>query len=388
MADYIRPGSTPADHAKPRRDWDVLVWGSIPYDETRKAFGFKATPKAAAEIRDRLTLGPARVRVEIASTFAQAPIRALVAEIPGAGKPEERVVLVAHIQEPGANDNATGCATLQELARAIMLAVREKRIPPPARTLTFLWGDEIRVSRQWMTDHAAEAKLVRYMFSLDMTGEDVTKTGGSFLVEKMPDPSAAFDRPSDPHTEWGGRPVKADTLKGSLFNDLFLAICQRRARGTNWVVRTNPYEGGSDHSVFLAAGVPSLLAWHFPDWFYHASLDRPDKTSPAEMKHVGVSVAATALVLAGTTPADAPEVVQLLESAAKHRFALEARQGAALIAAAADKAAAEATETAVMTAWRKWFREALESVLTLPASGATPDLERRVREAVEAIGRD
>ena len=53
-----------ADAAKPRREWDVLQWGSIPYDETRKAFGFKATPKAVAQIRDRLGAGPARVRVE------------------------------------------------------------------------------------------------------------------------------------------------------------------------------------------------------------------------------------------------------------------------------------------------------------------------------------
>ena len=127
-------------------------------------------------------------------------------------------------------------------------------------------------------------------------------------------------------------------------------------------MRTNPYEGGSDHSVFLAAGVPSLLAWHFPDWFYHASLDRPDKTSPAEMKHVGVSVAATALVLAGATAADAEDVVRLLEGAAGLRLALETKQGAALVAAAPDKAAAQATEAAVLAAWRKWYAEALRSV--------------------------
>ena len=30
--------------------------------------------------------------------------------------------------------------------------------------------------------------------SLDMVGEDVKKTGGSFLIEKMPDPSAIWTR--------------------------------------------------------------------------------------------------------------------------------------------------------------------------------------------------
>ena len=382
---YIRPGSTAADAARPRSEWDVLQWGSIPYDEARKAFGFKATPKAAARIRERLKAGPARVKVEVVSTFTPGPYRTLVAEIPGAVKPEERIVLVAHIQEPGANDNSSGCATLVELARAINQAVRAGKLPKPDRTLTFLWGEEMGASRQWITDHPAEAKLVRYMFSLDMTGEDPIKTGGPFLIEKMPDPSAVWSRPSDPHTEWGGGQYKADALKGTLLNDVFLAICQRHARGTNWVVQTNPYEGGSDHSVFLRQGTPAVLAWHFPDWFYHTSLDRPDKTSPAEMHHTGVSIAATALILASATDADARAIVSLIESAAAGRLALEQKQGAQLVASATDRAAAEAREAQVKAAWIKWYGDALRETLSLPALGASPALSKRVETAIARL---
>ena len=115
------------------------------------------------------------------------------------------------------------------------------------------------------------------MLSLDMTGEDVTKTGGTFLIEKQPDPSAVWARPSDPHTEWGASEVKADSLKGSLLNDVHLAVCARRSKDTGWVVRTNPYEGGSDHTVFGEAGVPALLDWHFTDRYYHTNLDRPTR---------------------------------------------------------------------------------------------------------------
>ena len=222
MESYIRPAPGPAEKFSPRDLWDVLQWGSVPYDETRRGFGFKASPRAAERIRTSLANGPARVEVDVASSFSPGPVRSLVAEIPGAITPDERVLLVAHVQEPGANDNASGCATLVELARAILLGIRVKSIPAPGRTLTFIWGDEIRASRQWITDHPAEAKQVRYMFSLDMTGENAALTGGPFLIEKAPDPSAVWSRPSDPHTEWGSRPVRAETLKGSLFNDLFL----------------------------------------------------------------------------------------------------------------------------------------------------------------------
>lgn len=386
LEDYIRPGPPETDGQVPREEWDVLQWGSIPYDEARKGFGFKASPRAAARIRARLKQGAANVRVDVASTFAPGKVRTLVAEIPGRTRAAERVVLVAHIQEPGANDDASGCATQVELARAIAAGVRDGRLPQPERTLTFLWVDEIRGSRQWLTDHPAEAKLVRHMFALDMTGEDTTKTGGTFLIEKMPDPTAVWNRPSDPHTEWGGGSVRAASLKGSFLNDLFLAVCQHRARQTGWVVGTNPYEGGSDHSPFLAAGVPALLAWHFPDRFYHSNLDRPDKTSPAVMEHVGVSVAATALLLATATEQDAADVVRLVEAAAASRMALERRQGAVLVAQAADKAAAEAVERQVEAAWLKWFGEAFDAVEALPVTGSTAALTARIAAAKVGLG--
>ncbi len=168
------------------------------------------------------------------------------------------------------------------------------------------------------------------MFSMDMTGEDVAKTGGTFLIEKQAGPAAVWARPSDPHSEWGASEVKAEKLKGSLINDLHLAICQRRARETGWVVRTNPYEGGSDHTEFMNAGIPRCSNWHFTDRYYHTNLDTPDKTSPAEMRHVGVAVATSAWLLASADDRDALAVAELIESAAAGRLALEREQGAKL----------------------------------------------------------
>ena len=111
--------------------------------------------------------------------------------------------MVAHVQEPGASDNASGCATLYALARALNESIASGALPPPERTLTFIWGDEVNGSREWLRAHPDDAASVRYMFALDMTGEDTRKTGGTFLIEKQADPSAVWSRPSDPHSEWG-----------------------------------------------------------------------------------------------------------------------------------------------------------------------------------------
>src|SRR4029453_14210976 len=100
-----------------------------------------------------------------------------------------------------------------------------------------------------------------------------------------------------------------------LLNAVRLAACGRRARDTGWIVKTNPYEGGSDHTAFANAGVPSLLNWHFTDRFYHTNQDTVDKVSADEMRNVGVTVATSAYFLASANEADALAVVDLLEGA-------------------------------------------------------------------------
>jgi aminopeptidase YwaD len=382
IARYIRPSDPGAMSAEQQ---DVLQWGGVPYDAAAKGFGFKSSWRAADRMRQRLKQGPVTVRVTIDASFYDGPNRSLVAEIPGRSRPDERIVMVAHVQEPGANDDGSGCGTLYGLARALIEAIRTGALPRPERTLTFMWVDEVRGSRQWLTSRPDEARGVEYMFAMDMTGEDTSKTGGTFLIEKQADPSAVWQRPSDPHTEWGAGEVKPEALKGSLLNDLHLAVCQRRARDTKWVVRTNPYEGGSDHTAFAAAGVPSLLNWHFTDRYYHTNQDRLDKVSAPEMEHVAVSVATSAWVLASADEQDAMAVVSLVARAAADRLALERTQGKALVEKADNRAAAEEVERRVIAAWTKWYAEALDTIVQLPAAGGSDVLRARVVAAKESL---
>jgi len=340
IAPYTRPAETP----------DVLQWGSIPYDDALRAFGFKATPRAAAQLRAALGTGDATVHVEIASTWHRRANRNLLLEIPGQVHPEQRIVLAAHVQEPGANDNATGCGTLLAAALAMHRGIQDGSLPKPARTITFMWVDEIRGSEQWLKAHPDRVKDVVTMLSLDMTGEDTTKTGGTFLIEKQPDPSALWERPSDPHSEWGAGKVDPADVKGSFLNDLHLGVALRRARDTKWVVRTNPYEGGSDHTVFMRAGVPSLLNWHFTDRYYHTNLDTLDKVSATEMQHVAITVGTTALFLAAADQSDVAPMTNLMQFARQARLATEQKNNAT---------------PEILQAWHKWYDEAAASVSRL-----------------------
>ena len=117
IAPYTRPAETP----------DVLQWGSIPADDTLRSFGFKATPRAAARLRDELAKGAVNVHVEIESTFHRGRIARWSSRFPAASHPDERIVLAAHVQEPGANDNASGCGTLLAAALAMQDAHPARR---------------------------------------------------------------------------------------------------------------------------------------------------------------------------------------------------------------------------------------------------------------------
>jgi len=364
IASYIRPDDP--SRFSSQDQWDVFQWGSVPYDENAKAFAFKASLRTAQKMRERLKTGPVSVKVDVQSSFYDGPDRMVVAEIPGTVKADERIVMVAHIQEPGANDDGSGCGTLLALAAALQKAIVSGALPPPGRTLTFIWGDENRGSHAWLTKHPDQAKGVQYMLSLDMTGEDTSKTSGSFLIEKQADPSAVWPDAADPHTAWGASEVKASELKGSLLNDVHRLICLRRAKDTGWVVNTNPYEGGSDHTEFKNAGIPSLLNWHFTDRFYHTNLDRPDKTSPAEMVNVGTAVATSAWFLASANERDALATVEVIANAAMARLALEQRENA---------------PQQVTDAWRAWYREALDSIRRLSVSGPSPAVDGAVTQA-------
>jgi cyclophilin family peptidyl-prolyl cis-trans isomerase/HEAT repeat protein len=345
---------------------DLLQWGSITYDDTRKPFGFRATPRAAETLKAATAAGAVKVRVDVVTSFARKPERTLAAEIPGATVPNERIVIAAHVQEPGANDNASGTATNMELTRALVMGVLSKKIPQPARTITFLWVNEISGSRRWLTEHADQKAGVKYMFSMDMTGEDITKTGGAFLIERWPDPGAVWARPWDPHTEWGASRVNPDTLTGDLINDFHMAMCERVAAKSMasvrrpWDVRSNPYEGGSDHTQFGSAGIPSILDWHFTDRFYHTNRDTAEKTSPDEMRDVGTAVAASAWLMASADVQAGAAVRELITKVGAARVVIETREGAV------ERAGVKPAENAqIVAAWRKWYDEAVASVSRL-----------------------
>ncbi|MCZ4245402.1 M28 family peptidase [Pedobacter punctiformis] len=324
--------------------------------------------------------GAVKLKVNIETKVYPSEELTIVANVKGSVKPQERFVFSAHVQEPGANDNASGVGTLAEMARLTAALYQSKKIKPQ-RSLTFLWGDEIVSTRRYITEDTVRAKGILWGMSLDMVGEDTKKTGGSFLIEKMPDPSAIWTRGTDKHTEWGAGDVKEKDLFPHYFNDFIFDICKTQGKFANWTVNYNPFEGGSDHTPFLQNKIPGLLMWHFTDVFYHTDNDRIDKVSATEMKNVGVSGLTAAYTLINANENTASTTVTQVKNDALTRLKTEFELSKKAIAEG--KSAAD--EKHIIEVWSKWYIDALATINKMPVKAETTRVGSAIKFAVNEV---
>jgi Zn-dependent M28 family amino/carboxypeptidase len=282
------------------------------------------------------------VRFTCAVAFEKRPLRTVVATVVGATRPDDCVALAAHVQEPGACDNASGVGTLLEAARVAARATMANDIEVPARSISFVFGDEMAQSRIFL-DHSKRRCVAA--LAADMTGESGKETGAHALLERTPDPGALKVLPPDRHTEWTTETVTAERseiVPNGLAVIARCALFDVAVLSKGWKTEEHPYEGGSDHSVFLARGVPSVLFWHFTDWAYHTSLDRLEHVDASEMKRTGTALLATAFAVADARPGDLERYLDSLLHESRVRL----------------DAAKTAGDPELEQDWRKWINGA------------------------------
>ncbi|WAC00933.1 M28 family peptidase [Lacinutrix neustonica] len=341
--------------------------------------------EAKERLKNRLSQGEVTVNVAIDTKIYDSEELTIIADIKGATVPEERLVFSAHIQEPGANDNATGVGVALEIASVTATLIAENKWSPK-RTLTFLWGDEMISTKRYVEDDKTRANNIKWGISLDMVGENTSITGGSFLIEKMPDPSAVWTRGKDKHTEWGGMKMSLEQMKPHYLNDFLIDIFKAQGKRANWTVNTNPFEGGSDHVPFLSANIPSVLFWHFTDQFYHTDNDRLDKVSKATLKNVGIASLVSAYTLLNSDEILAKKMILQIESAAIERLNEELKQSKIAL----DNGEDLKTQLAIIHAWEDWYVKAIATTSDMVKDISTiknviESSQKRIRDASQRI---
>ncbi len=354
-------------YLQPEKNTTSIQFRGLRYDSEHPAWAIALSYEAKEKLKAALKNGPVKVHVKIETKIYDSYELTVVANVKGSELPLESLVFSAHIQEPGANDNATGVGTQLEMASITADLLNNGKLDLK-RTLTFLWGDEIISTRRYIQEEEKREPKINWGISLDMVGENTDVTGGTFLIEKMPDPSAIWTRGEDKHSEWGGSPMTVDQMKPHYFNDFILTIFEAQGEYADWVVKTNPFEGGSDHTPFLQADIPGLLLWHFTDQFYHTDNDRLDKVSKKTMVNVGTGALVSAYTLLNADVETGNELAQMILGKAIERLQIES-----ILSKKAIENGDNATEQKlILETWKDWYLKALDSISDL---SSTPNQE-------------
>ena len=254
----------------------------------KQCFGFVLTPRQGQWLRELLRKQKVMVKVDIEARLYDGEIEVVTAVIPGTEKPNEQTLLVSHLchPQPSANDNASGVAANLEAARTLKRLIDGGQLPPPQRTIRFLWLPEMTGSFAYLSRHEADIPGMIAGMNLDMVGADQEQTGAVMVLERPPDAAASFTVDL------------AERLREELFDDVPTYTGTEKYASFRYT--THSFSGGSDHYIFSdpTVGVPMPLIIQWPDKFYHTSEDTLEKVSPATLNRSGALAAAYAYFIA------------------------------------------------------------------------------------------
>ena len=319
-----------------RRDFqDQVPWARIPVQNPEKTsngtFAFVLSQREGLRLRGELAGAktPYKVKAHIRSEFHEPASQAIVeAVIRGTSIHDQDIVLTGHLQEGpfSANDDASGCANVLEIARALKRMIDDGRLPRPRRDIRFWWVDEISAPEQYFADQPAERAQFLANINQDMVGakqsvgsrvQFVTRppvSRASFLgdivesiVESLVQGNTAYlsagQARQSPQTG-------ANPSGGSVATDeqqYSNAVLARLGTRERYDARVIAFHNNTDHQVFNmpTIGIPGVTFTNWPDDYIHSTDDDLWQIDATQLKRNAVAVASAAWVLANAGDGDA-----------------------------------------------------------------------------------
>jgi aminopeptidase YwaD len=260
----------------------------------------------------------------------------VTAAIPGADAKlkDEEIAFSCHLdhQRPGANDNASGCATILEVARTLQKLIEEKKVARPARAIRFIFPPEIEGTLAMLTgkarageqtvqiDDATEhatilmapqfPRKIKAVVHMDMVGGG-PETKAVFHVTRGPMSLPSFVQDvAWAFAEWVNEESYQFAATGKAEYPLVSAEGGKEPLRAEY----SAYTMGSDHDVYQDSsfGIPAIYLNDWPDRFIHTNLDSAANIDPTKLKRAGFIGAASGYFLAGMGDKDLQAVIDLL----------------------------------------------------------------------------
>ncbi len=369
-------------------DPDLVRWGHLDPANTGNRFAFMTSPRQARALQARLVTGETiRLRAEVKARLVPDFFEVATGIIPGTELANEEIVFTCHLdhQSPGANDNASGAAAILEAARTLSLLIQRGALPPPRRTIRFVWPPEISGSFAYLVRRPEIASRMKAGIHMDMVGGDPAVTKSVFFLSRPPASIPSFiGDVGEVFFDY----VKEGSRRATSRGDFRDAILSPEGTKEDFVAEIQGLDLGSDHQVFgdSAFGIPMLYFHDWPDVYIHTNKDVPENLDATKLQRVAFLGAAIGYTLARVGPSEATAL--LAETAGRGASRLGEDRARAL----RDMSAAEGE--AIHAAYREAKnrirhalqreKEALESIMKF--TGAAIDLASW-NESLEATHR-
>jgi aminopeptidase YwaD len=323
-------------------DENLIRWGHLDTFSPNKTFGFMVSLKTARGLRERLAHGET-IHLHAVVKAGQHPgaYEVVTATIPGADAKlkDDEIAFSCHLdhERPGANDNASGCVTILEVARTLQELISEGKLDRPARTIRFIFPPEIegtmallnagappvvpyvgergratdeqpQIQRENQPRAAAPtssslAKRIKVVVHMDMVGGG-PETKAVFHVTRGP-----MSLPSFVHdvawtfAEWVNEESYTFAATGKADYPLLAPEGGKEPLRAEY----SAYTMGSDHDVYQDSsfGIPAIYLNDWPDRYIHTNFDSAANIDPTKLKRAAFIGAASGYYLANRSNASA-----------------------------------------------------------------------------------
>src|SRR5579859_7561029 len=290
-------------------DENLIRWGHLETFSANKTFGFMVSLKTARGLRERLARGETiRLHALVKAGRHASNYEVVTATIPGADAKlkEEEIAFSCHLdhQRPGANDNASGCVTILEVARSLQKLISEGKLPRPARTIRFFWPPEIEGTLALLNGKPEFARRIKAAVHMDMVGGGpVTKAVFHVTRGPMSLPSFVHD------VAWAfAEFVNEQSYKFAATGSANYPLAAPEGGKEPLRAEYSPYTMGSDHDVYQDSsfGIPAIYLNDWPDRYIHTNLDSAANIDPTKLNRAAFIGAASGYFLARITNANMP----------------------------------------------------------------------------------
>jgi aminopeptidase YwaD len=282
-------------------DENLIRWGHLETFSPNKTFAFMVSLKTARAMRERLSKGE-KIMLHAVVKAGQHPgnYEVVTATIPGADAKlkEEEIAFSCHLdhQRPGANDNASGCVTILEVARALQKLINEGKLARPTRTIRFIFPPEIEGTVTLLNAKPEFAKRIKAVVHMDMVGGG-PETKAVFHVTRGP-----MSLPSFVHdmawafAEW----VNEESYKFAATGKAEYLLVAPEGGKEPLRAEYSAFTMGSDHDVYQDSsfGIPAIYLNDWPDRYIHTNFDTAANIDSTKLKRAAFIGAASGYFLA------------------------------------------------------------------------------------------